>query len=117
MRSEKWCGAYYMANRSARYTFTDNGYFYGEAYAQNYDVNNGHAENKGTAYIYASIYDENDNEVYVIAEASGIGGAGNAANKVFMYVQKGWYAKVNSATYGGSARMARIYGEAIYLEY
>ena len=107
----------YIANPSARYTFTDNGYFCGEAYAQNYDVNNGHAENWGTAYIYASIYDENDNEVYVIAEASGSGGAGNVANKVFMYVQKGWYAKVNSATYGGSARMARISGEAIYLEY
>ena len=107
----------YIANPSARYTFTDNGYFCCEAYAQNYDVNNGHAENWGTAYIYASIYDENDNEVYVIAEASGSGGAGNVANKVFMYVQKGWYAKVNSATYGGSARMARISGEAIYLEY
>ena len=95
---------------NSRYTFTGDGFFFGGAWANNYDVDSdGRAINLGYCYTNAVICDANGNTMHVINESSGTGNNGIA--KIFVPVKRGWYAVIASASYTNGVYLQ---GTAIY---
>ena len=97
------------------YTFTSNGYFFGNAYASNYSVDqNGGVNNPHTASIKAEIFDANGKPRCIIADVSAYQSV--TSNKVFFEIKKGWYIEITDNTSGGNRGYARVTGTAIYIE-